>query len=83
MIEGLEIRHLAHPSCILWFNNPDGQVVVEQLDEGETLFLWNLVGTFPTQQEWWRIKEDHFPAAKRVRFERIKGGAIRLAELKL
>jgi hypothetical protein len=51
--------------------------------EGDCLFLQGWIGTPLTPAQWRRAAADLFPEAKRVRFERRKGGVIKQVELVL
>jgi hypothetical protein len=80
----IEVRQLASSACLLWFHDRGGKVVVEQLEDGETLMLWHLHGCMPDRDDWWQVKEMFFPEARRVCFERLTScGQVRTVTLAL
>jgi hypothetical protein len=52
-------------------------------EDGDCLHLQGWIGTPLTPAQWREGAAAHFPNAKRVRFERRKGAAIRHVELPL
>lgn len=59
-----------------------GRMIVVTVD-GDCLFLQGWIGTPLTPAQWREAAALFFPEARRVRFERRKGGAVRFVELAL
>jgi len=59
-----------------------GRMIVVS-EDGDCLHLQGWIGTPLTPSQWREGVAAHFPNAKRVRFERRKGDAVRQVELSL
>jgi hypothetical protein len=80
----IEIRPLQN-AFALWFHDYGVKVTVEVIDD--CLHLWHLQVPdgceMPPISLWKQIKEEHFPDAKRLRFERVRDNVIRPVEIRI